>query len=283
MIKIKCKKCKKIFNRWPYEIKKYKSIENYICLLCIRSQKTKNNCKVCNKEFQYNIKENRKFCSKSCSAIFNNKNREKSSYISNKLKKSKCFTCGYELMVNIRCSINNTKCKDCKRKNRNKNTNNCRKIHNTEFICKICGNKFLHHKYSTKKTCSDKCKNIASVGIRTYQNGSRKTTWYFNKNQNKEVLLESSWEVKVAEKLDEYELKWIRPEPIIWYDNKNKKRYYYPDFYLPNFDLYLDPKNPYCMKLDKNKIDFISKSVKLVYGDINKILNHIENIHSTVG
>jgi len=277
-IKIECKQCKISYEKWPYEIKNYKDIKNYICLICIRSQYIKSNCKFCNKEFQSRIKENKIFCSRSCSASFNNKQRDKSVYICSKTKNSKCSNCGINLIVNVRCSTSNTKCKECKQKNKIKYNKKYKLSKTKEFFCDICNTKFLYYKHSNKKTCSDKCRNIASVGIRTYQNGSRKTKWYFNKYQNKEVLLESSWEVKIAEKLDEKNLKWIRPEPILWYDDKNKKRYYYPDFYLPDFNLYLDPKNPYCMELDKNKLDYFKDRINIVYGNINLILNYIQNL-----
>ena len=53
-------------------------------------------------------------------------------------------------------------------------------------------------------------------------------------------------------------------------DLNNNKRRYYPDFYLPQYDLYLDPKNKYKQRLDKEKLDYISKSYNIVYGDVNK-------------
>ena len=33
-----------------------------------------------------------------------------------------------------------------------------------------------------------------------------------------------------------------------------KRRHYFPDFYLPKYDLYLDPKNDYLITKDKVKI-----------------------------
>lgn len=60
-----------------------------------------------------------------------------------------------------------------------------------------------------------------------------------------DVLLESTYEYKLAKSLTDNNIKWIRPKPLIWIDDNNKKHRYYPDFYLPLYDIYLDPKNDY--------------------------------------
>lgn len=92
-------------------------------------------------------------------------------------------------------------------------------------------------------------------------------------------MLESSWEVKVAEKLDQLKIKWIRPKPLKWVDN-NKTRYYFPDFYLPDYNLYLDPKNPYCMDKDIKKMKYFEDKINIVYGDIYKVLEIINNLNN---
>lgn len=67
------------------------------------------------------------------------------------------------------------------------------------------------------------------------------------------IWFDSNWEVQVAKSLDENKVKWIRPKiGFIWTDNGNK---YYPDFYLCDYDIYLDPKNDYLIKQDKVKIE----------------------------
>lgn len=295
-IKIECNKCKVIYERWPYEIKNYKNYKDYICLSCIRSQKIKNNCKKCNKEFFSRVKENKVFCSKSCSAIFNNKNRDKSFIINNKgkTKITSCKNCNKKIKINIyRCSTNSL-CSFCRdihsKKLKEKRLKTCKYETNLKKgFCKIhiktcngCKKYFVasHVKGNLeRKTCSDKCKVFASVGVRKYQNGSRKPRFYFNKHQNKKILLESSWEVKIAKELDLMDIKWIRPDPISWYDEfKNKNRYYYPDFYIPSFNLYLDPKNPYCLNKDKHKLEVVSKKINLIFGDVDYIIKHIKNI-----
>ena len=75
----------------------------------------------------------------------------------------------------------------------------------------------------------------------------------------KGVILDSTWELKLAKLLDSLNIKWIRPEPIKWADAKGNIHHYFPDFYLPKYDLFLDPKNPYAQKVQKEKIDIILK------------------------
>lgn len=67
------------------------------------------------------------------------------------------------------------------------------------------------------------------------------------------VWLDSKWELRVAISLDENNVRWERPsEGFIWND---KGQRYFPDFYLPEFDVYLDPKNSYLQVKDKEKIE----------------------------
>jgi hypothetical protein len=53
-----------------------------------------------------------------------------------------------------------------------------------------------------------------------------------------------------AKILDNLNIKWFRPS-YLKYDDKK----YFPDFYLPNFDIYLDPKNNYKALQDEEKIN----------------------------
>jgi hypothetical protein len=70
----------------------------------------------------------------------------------------------------------------------------------------------------------------------------------------KGVILQSSYEIEVAKSLDENSIKWNRPSPINWIDKNDIIHRYYPDFYLEDYDVYLDPKNDYLIKKDLDKI-----------------------------
>jgi len=71
----------------------------------------------------------------------------------------------------------------------------------------------------------------------------------------KGVMLDSSWELELAKRLDELNIKWIRPEPIPWTDKDGITHNYFGDFYLTDYGLYLDPKNPYAVKEQRKKLD----------------------------
>lgn len=76
------------------------------------------------------------------------------------------------------------------------------------------------------------------------------------------VNLDSSWEEALAIRLDELNVIWIRPDPIKWIDDNGITHNYFPDFYLVDFDVYLDPKNPYAIKAQESKIKCLTKQIK---------------------
>lgn len=76
------------------------------------------------------------------------------------------------------------------------------------------------------------------------------------------VLLDSSWEEYLAKRLDVLGIKWIRPDPLKWVDSTGKSRNYFPDFYLIDYDLYLDPKNPMAMNQQKEKVEWLKHNVR---------------------
>jgi hypothetical protein len=67
------------------------------------------------------------------------------------------------------------------------------------------------------------------------------------------VCLQSTYELQCAQILDQLKIKWIRPK-FLPYGGKK----YYPDFYLVDHDVYLDPKNSYLIKKDASKIQAAS-------------------------
>jgi hypothetical protein len=66
------------------------------------------------------------------------------------------------------------------------------------------------------------------------------------------VWFDSKWEERVAKSLDEYQVRWLRPKAgFVWTDSGNK---YFPDFFLVDYNVYLDPKNDFLQKKDSLKI-----------------------------
>lgn len=95
------------------------------------------------------------------------------------------------------------------------------------------------------------------------------------------IILESSFEVMLAEILDSMSIEWQKVRTgYIWNDN-GKIRRYIPDFYLPKYNIFLDPKNEYLIKKDTKKIESTQKlnNIKVIIlskENINK--EFIENL-----
>lgn len=91
----------------------------------------------------------------------------------------------------------------------------------------------------------------------------------------KGIILDSSWELELAKRLDNLNIKWIRPNPIKWKDKNNVDHNYFPDFYLPEHNLYLDPKNPRAYSVQKEKIEILLNTYENML--ILKTLNECKN------
>lgn len=76
------------------------------------------------------------------------------------------------------------------------------------------------------------------------------------------VKLDSAWEEELAKRLDDTGVEWTRPPAIKWIDKHGIQRNYFPDFYLPDYDVFLDPKNPYAIKAQIDKIECLTEQVK---------------------
>jgi hypothetical protein len=219
-----------------------------------------NYCNFCKKILDYNDRH-KKYCNTSCSAKYNNVNRT-----------CKKYELSEEGLKNIR---------EANRKNKifsgyGGRNSYCRiKI----VKCAICEKLITQKKCAVRKTCSNQCRTLLIFADRKYQNKKKIYQPYFNKWVNKDVLLESSWEKITAEKLDELNIKWERPKFIRWKDSSGKGRLYFPDFYLNDYNVYLDPKNPYCMKQDEEKMKIVAKDINIEFGDIAKIINFIKTIN----
>lgn len=89
-----------------------------------------------------------------------------------------------------------------------------------------------------------------------------KSTHAFTDKRGRTFKFDSSWEDALAHRLDDLDIRWERPEPI-QYELDGKVRNYFSDFYLPDYDLYLDPKNSYCCEQQKEKLQQVHKLINL--------------------
>jgi ribosomal protein L40E len=132
-----------------------------------------------------------------------------------------------------------------------------------------------------RKTCSEYCyRRLIKMQSQTHPNcGGQKNT-HRSKIMNIKgdvFIAESSYEVMLSEIFNSLNMLWVRPD-FVWYtDSKGSKRRYYPDFYLPDFDIYFDPKNEYLIKTDIDKINRASKQ-----NDIFIIVIGIDHINVDV-
>ena len=76
------------------------------------------------------------------------------------------------------------------------------------------------------------------------------------------VVLDSSLELEMAKKLDALNIQWTRCGRFPYVDLTGKEHTYTPDFYLPEYDLYLDPKSDYLIE---------NINPALGYKDVDKI------------
>jgi hypothetical protein len=124
----------------------------------------------------------------------------------------------------------------------------------------------------------EKLSQIASkreFGGRNY----RKTFYYVRNGET--IVLESSWEYQLASILDTNGIDWVRPKPLSYVDDQGKQRRYYPDFYLPGYHVYLDPKNDYLRDQDRRKIELVEQQNGIRVIDLSKDQLDIHDIMDT--
>lgn len=230
--------------------------------------KTPKLCKQCNKPILWQ-KRKHDFCNHSCSAFFNSKNiirtewtAEQKNNFSKKQKERYKFLPKRDSNKTLKRDSNKT------------------------LKCIICNNEFTVKGYKIRKTCSKKCKNLLGQKLSRDNPNCGGETNYKRYIYN-DITMDSSWEVNLAKYLDKNDIKWIRSRTIIfyWTDNKGNKRRYYPDFYLPELNVYLDPKNEYKLLCDKEKIQKVIKenNIKLITGSVENIINNLRRARSIVG
>lgn len=211
-------------------------------------------CLYCLKQIEYE-KQYNKFCNSSCAASHNNK---------------------YHSGFRSEKGLTNIREANAKRKNPNKPIREVRinKVKNylaNPNSCIVC-NSLFDYKDRRRKLCQDKsCKttffsNLMRKNVKNKKvGGFRRIVTYYESPTAGKVCLESSYEVTLAKTLDNNNITWCRPEPFEWKDKNNVLHYYFPDFHLIDYDIYLDPKNDFLIKKDSDKIQRVinQNNVKL--------------------
>lgn len=92
--------------------------------------------------------------------------------------------------------------------------------------------------------------------------------WVENIEKQK-YYLQSSYEIRMAKILNDMLVLWERPQGIVYVLNNIKHRYY-GDFYLPDFKIYIDTKNDYLIKIDKEKIEAVKQQNGIILIVVSK-------------
>lgn len=141
-------------------------------------------------------------------------------------------------------------------------------------------------------------KKISQTLKRKFRNGEIKLNdwgkrYRYRSSRHKEVKLRSKWEREVARFLDKHDINWKYEDSVIpYYDTeKNLFRNTVPDFYIPNFNLFIEVKGNGEIK-SQNTQDklkgvrnqgykitlFGKKQIKLLEKEPLKILSEIKEL-----
>jgi hypothetical protein len=227
------------------------------------------NCLYCNIIL---LHKNNKFCSKSCAAKFNNKVRSKESREQQKITLAKTLeNFKEENEIYQYTEVYANICEECdklfyaktQRRNCSKQcqSNLCSKQKN--------GIKIGSPDFYAGKPTKAYLKKQGKIGHTTHPK-------YEMKNGNT-ITLGSSWELTIAKELDSLDIDWIRPSSLPWFDLSGQKHSYFSDFYLPKYDIYLDPKNPIKIQTDKEKLDYFEDKIVLFYGEPKDIMDKVKS------
>lgn len=192
-----------------------------------------------------------KFCCRSCSAKYNNKRRKRTKWT--QAQRNKFST---------------------KQKGVGKGIKRGLRITEKKMICTWCKSPFISKRYGDgawqyHTYCSDACY------LKIKQKNARGNKKCIYKGQK----FDSNWEIIIAQFLDNNNITWNKPMTgITWTDKTNKQHKYFPDFYLPDYDIYLDPKNLIVQKQQQEKLDIVSKQINLIYGDIRLIQEKVVQV-----
>jgi hypothetical protein len=281
MIKLQCKGCRIIFEK---QLKEYKrqiknKNENFYCTLkCGHKYITHFNpkhqiidrqCLYCNEIFKSTThKRYQKCCSSDCSHKY-------SQTFVDKDKISKSLKLYYKNNPPQTIIINENDSNNIVRSNKIR----YKVIKNKH--CEICNNVFQLDKNFNIKTCGIICsKKLMSNNSTANPNCGGQTN--YKKFQYKGIWMDSSWEVNIAKWMDEHNIQWKRDKKInfTWTDIEGRKRRYYPDFYLEQYNIYLDPKNKYLIEKDTFKINQVQKenNIKVIFGLQENIIEYLKQL-----
>lgn len=124
-----------------------------------------------------------------------------------------------------------------------------------KFYCSEKGQQ-LKQKISERAVSEDTRKKMSMNAKKRNLGGhTSKRKIFFNKKNGDVVYLQSSFEIRFAQILEDLNISWERPEPFVWIDCHGIDHKYYPDFKIG--DIYIDTKNDYLAVVDLPKIEAV--------------------------
>lgn len=130
-----------------------------------------------------------------------------------------------------------------------------------------------YHTKESKEKISLRMKEVAKDN----PNYSFSKNKYFKKEIINGFRMDSSWESIFANYLNKNNIKWIKNKKSFRYIFENEKHSYYPDFYLEDFDLYVEIKGRETER-DKAKYKVVDNLLVLRAKEIDEINKNIFNI-----
>lgn len=151
-------------------------------------------------------------------------------------------------------------------------------------FCETCSQGFFDFMRNSVKTCSRECRSVLS-SKKSSSNPNCGGETNYRRYRYKDILMDSQWEVDIAMWLDERQVEWRRDRKMVfrWNDVDGKSRRYHPDFYLPAYDVYLDPKNKYLIEKDRFKIETVMKThgIQIIWGLKDDVIAALSTLVNT--
>jgi hypothetical protein len=140
-------------------------------------------------------------------------------------------------------------------------------------------------KSSSGRVYSKEYKENISKKMKEVAQNNPKYSYSKNKYFKKEIIngfrMDSSWESIFANYLNKNDIKWIKNTKPFKYIFENEEHSYYPDFYLKDFDLYIEVKGHETEK-DKAKYKVVDNLLVLRSKEIDEINKNEFDIFSFI-
>lgn len=154
-----------------------------------------------------------------------------------KTKKLKCSMCNKDF---LNLKLHEPYCKNNPDRKKGNNGYTKAKQKNKTFKHTEEARKKISEKSKTLKHTKETKKKLSLIAKKRNLGGFSRSKKHYNGYK-----LGSSYEVTVAKSLDANNIKWEQCKRFTYIDSNGVDRTYTPDFYLPDYNIYLEPKNDY--------------------------------------